>query len=491
MPLSHEEKVELAKINQELRKRKKPLFYDPNFYQQLYFVRDPHPLKVALCSRRAGKSMAAGQMLLRKAWYTAGVTCLYLALTRESAKRIMWRDVLHSIDKELELKCKFRESDLSVTLPNGSTIYLSGADATESERAKILGQKFKCVVVDEASKYRIDLKDLVYSVLRPAVSDLEGSITLIGTPSNIKTGLFYELTFDQDPQEPGIWSRMGFSGRRWSAKDNPYMKKQWASDMEALRLANPNVESTPFFQQEYLGRWYVDDTSLCYKYLVGRNTYDDLPKYTESKGGWHYNLGVDLGYSDASAFVVAAYHDADKVLYFVDCYSRSGMDITAVAERIASYRAQYDLDSIIVDGANKQAVVEMQRRHSLPLIPANKTAKADFIELMNAEMISGRIKLHGGSCAELGEEYGALVWDDRRKDRRVEHPACKNHLCDAALYVWRRCYAYLSEKSIEGPPVPGSAAWYAAEVKQMEAAALERLEEQKSAEAEARLYGYE
>ena len=68
-------------------------FLDPNFPAQTAFISDPAKLKVALCTRRSGKSYGAGRYLYQEAYRTPGVRCLYIALTRDSAKKIMWKDV--------------------------------------------------------------------------------------------------------------------------------------------------------------------------------------------------------------------------------------------------------------------------------------------------------------------------------------------------------------------------------------------------------------
>src|SRR6267378_4269873 len=95
------------------------------------------------------------------------------------------------------------------------------------------------------------------------------------------------------------------------------------------------------------------------------------------------------------------------------------------------------------DGANKQAVEEMRRRHELPLRAADKTGKSDFIEIMNGEFIQARLKLNPIRCSQLADEYAGLIWDERSV-KREEHPNCANDLADAALYAWRLCYSYLS-----------------------------------------------
>ena len=73
-----------------------------------------------------------------------------------------------------------------------NTIYLVGADSNEDERQKLLGQKFVLVVIDEAQAFGIDLRQLMYGVLKPAVADYRGTIILTGTPGNLIKGLFFD-----------------------------------------------------------------------------------------------------------------------------------------------------------------------------------------------------------------------------------------------------------------------------------------------------------
>lgn len=423
--------------------KKEPVFRSADHVWQSKFLDDPSRMKALLCTRRAGKSYAAGLMLLEAAYKNPNVSCLYVALTRASAKRIMWKDVLKTIDREQGLNCRFNETELSVTLPNGSIIYLLGMDADEQEKEKALGQKFKAVAVDEAASYNVDLNEIVYGILKPATADYRGTIAMIGTPGNMKRGLFYELTKGQNPGEAGQWTKDGWSCYRWTAFENPKVADQWKAEIEDLRLANPLIEETPLFQQHYLGKWVVNTTNLVYRFNDEKNVFDELPKLGLG-GRWRYVLGIDLGFNDPTAWVVCAYHDFDRTLYVLGAHKKERCDITEVADQTRKLMGRFEFDRIIIDNANKQAVEEMRRRHDIPLTAAEKTGKSDFIELMNADFVSGWIKLHRKAAAPLIDEYGLLIWDERSQ-RREEHPAAPNHCADAALYAWRHCYQWLAD----------------------------------------------
>jgi terminase large subunit-like protein len=444
---------------------------DGTFAQQRAFIEDPAKLKWALCTRRAAKSYSDGLALAKAALDRQDVSCLYIGLTRESAKRIMWKDVLKAINRRHKLGVQFNESELSAKFPNGSVIYLVGADSNEDERQKLLGQKFVLVVIDEAQAFGIDLRQLVYGVLKPAVADYRGTIVLTGTPGNLIKGLFFDVTNGREA---------GWSGHRWTTYDNPYMAEQWAGEIADLKAASPLVVETPWFRQMYLGEWVIDSDKLVYRFNSDRNAFAELPTF--HAGQWHYVLGVDLGYNDPTAFALCAYHDYDKTLYVLEAEKHPRLDVTSVAERIRGFQARYELDSIVIDGANKQAVEEMRRRHELPLRAADKTGKSDFIEIMNGEFIQARIKLNPLNCSQLADEYAGLIWDERSL-KREEHPNCANDLADAALYAWRLCYSYLSV-AVDPPPKVGSPEWHQQEEEEMMQAEIRRYHERREAEAD-------
>jgi len=80
---------------------------------------------------------------------------------------------------------------------NGSVVYVPGVDYSEEEKQKLLGQKYKLVVIDEAASFSINLNELVFGILKPAVTDYRGTICLMGMPGNLKKGLFFDLTTGQ------------------------------------------------------------------------------------------------------------------------------------------------------------------------------------------------------------------------------------------------------------------------------------------------------
>jgi PBSX family phage terminase large subunit len=431
--MSKEVLLRLVKSNDP----KEVMLFDGDFPHQLNFINDPARLKALFCTRRAAKSFTAGLYMIKEALENPGVNCLFIGLTRLSAEGIIWKDVLKVLDRKHNLNIQFNQSKLTATFQNGSVIWLAGVDTDEDEMNKLLGKKYRLVCLDEASLYTINLQMLIYGILKPAVADNRGTICMMGTSSNITRGLFFDITTGKEP---------GWSLHTWTANDNPHIRVQWAEELEEIRTLRPLFMQTTLFKQWYLNQWVVDTDKLVYKFNEDRNIYDAFPH--RSIGRWTYLLGVDLGYHpDPSAFALCAFNEHDKHLYFLETSKRTEMDITDVANKIKEYQSRFDISRVIIDGANKQAVEEIQKRHNIALTTADKTGKADFIEIMNAEFIQANIKLNKNACSELIEEYKGLVWEteaDKIKWPRKEHGSLPNHICDAALYAWRYCYQWLS-----------------------------------------------
>ena len=425
-------------VLQELVRRHKQLdLVDRNFAKQAAFIEDTSRLSAAFCTRRAGKSYGVGLKLCNTSMLYPGDSSLYIGLTRDSCKRIMFKDVISQINHKHSLGAKPNLAELSWTFPGGAVQYYLGMDSTPQEAAKALGQKYRYVVIDEAQSFRRNLYDLVYKVLRPATADLKGRIDLTGTPDDMLAGLFYDV----------VWQRKvgGWSIHTWTAHDNPYMALKWQEEIDLLVAENPRVVELPWFRQQYLGEYVIDDENKVYKYNADRNLIapERVPELVSTV------LGVDLGWTDDTAFVAVGYRHDDKKLYVVEAQKQPQLTITAVAERIEYYQRKYNPYKIIIDGANTQAVEELRQRFGLPLETADKRGKVDFIDIMNAEYLTGNIMIADGPLTQpLRDEYAKLIWDKRALEtrrKREEHPACANHAADSLLYAWRYCYQYASE----------------------------------------------
>lgn len=400
------------------RSRWKPAFGTKKFEKQYNFINDNSSLIAVQCPRRSGKSEGLGRKQLKECFDHPGTAQLYIGLTFASARAIAWDAIFKKLNEDLQLQGDPNESRLEMRFPNGSKIVLFGADSNEREIDKKLGGKYRSIVIDEAAFFKQDLNNMVYEKLLPCVADYDGWVALASTTSEYTNGLFYDVT---------NYKETGWSVHKWTGDDNPFMKEKLRKQIALLKKTKPRIEETPAFRRMYLNEWVIDTDSLCYKYNRDINDIDKIPH----DDPMYHVIGIDLGFNDATAFSVLCFGDYDPDCYVKFAYKQSRMIISDVAKRIQFLMNKYDPIAIVVDNASKQAVEELKQKFELPLIAAEKQGKADFIEIMNSDFITGNIKLLPGA-QPLKVEYGSLIWDKQLLPKKIEHPGCENHLCFVA-----------------------------------------------------------
>lgn len=130
--------------------------------------------RVLVSGRRFGKTVLGVDEMATAAAKDANRRVWYVAPTYKQAKNIAWL-MLKSRLFPLNWILKTNESDLELTLVNGSTISLRGADNFDSLRG--VGLNF--LIMDEFA----DIKpEAWYEVLRATLSDTGGSALFCGTP---------------------------------------------------------------------------------------------------------------------------------------------------------------------------------------------------------------------------------------------------------------------------------------------------------------------
>lgn len=402
--------------------------------KQISFIKNKARLKAILATRRAAKSYTAGLAFMDAAYKYPGSSMLYIALTGLTARRILIKDVLKPIAKKNKIKIEINDQTGTARLPEGSMLYLIGADAKPDEIDKALGQKYSRIIIDESAFYHQDLRSMVYEHLKPAVADYMGDIWLIGSPGSNTKSFFYDVTTGKEP---------GWYVEKWTALDNPYVAQQIQDDIDTFTKDNPRFLETPAYKRMYLGEWVIDDDLLVSKFDPSKNLVSEIPK---SKHPWTYHLGVHLGHHPApSAFVRVGHLQFDKRLYVFKSEEIKNLDMTGVAQKIKSLDNEFDFSRIAISGPTKQAVEEMENRHMLPLISVEKDGKSDFIEMMNSDFVRGNIVLIDKDTDTLKNEMTSLVWDEKLKKetgKREEHPACPNFNHDALLSIWKHSFHY-------------------------------------------------
>jgi hypothetical protein len=480
-------------------------------------LEDPNDYKALLTPRRSGKSYIGGAGAIHLCLKKPGARVMIIGLSLNSAKQSFWR-IMDGIVTNYGLDVEFNRTDLSLTFANGSYIRLYGAE-TEDRIERIRGDEFDLAIVDEAASFSPHvLSYLIHEVLDPAVGTRSGEIWMIGTPGHMFESEFFLATnpgeqrrIEGKKQGPpvGRWYKVGdgvqeealWSTHKWTMADNTKVKleelpdgtkvsKQWLRALLKKKRMGWR-DDHPSWRREYLGEWTVDEDGLVY--ALGGLRYSDparvvwVPETTDNfglpLGEWSLLLGIDLGFEDPTAFVVCAVSSARQEMRELHSERHQHLTLSGVRDVYLKLLRQYGaFDAVIVDPSAKQSVETLMTDYGIPCVAAERTSKMAYIQALNSDFHSGRIKILEGS--PLCEEMTKLAYDLSngakeelsRKGTLRENPKMDNHCSDAFLYLWRySCHRWEDEKQVEGPP-PGSNDWFKQREREaFEAAAAERM----------------
>lgn len=404
------------------------------FPEQLSFVLDKSPNKLAVCSRRSGKTIACAADLVNTALATENVVCLYITLSRNNAKKIIWREI-KKINRDYRLGGVENLSELSMTFPNGSVVYLSGAkDANEIE--KFRGLAIKLCYIDEAQSFREYIKDLIDDVISPALMDYAGTLVLIGTPPPIPTGYFCNAF-----QGSNSWSK-----HHWTFWNNPFiLKKSNITHKEMLdrELTRRGVTAEdPSIQREWFGKFVLDSDALLLHYNKKINHFETLPSKK-----YNYIMGIDLGFDDADAIAVLAWSEEEATTYLVEEKVVPQQGLTELVEQIHNIQKRYNIDKMVIDqgGLGKKLAEEMRRRHHIPVEAADKARKMENIAFLNDNLRTGRFKAKLDSKFAQDSYLVEIDKDKSTADKIKVSDKYHSDIIDAVLYAFKASPAFTYE----------------------------------------------
>lgn len=449
---------------------------DDLFPEQNAFVNDPARYIAACCTRRAGKSSALALKFLRTMEKYPRAQSLYLSLTQESAKQIMW-GVLQDMDVKYKLGLSFVESSLTVSHPNGHKLRLMGADLTNFIR-RLRGRKFAGVAIDEAQEFGVHIQALIDDVLTPSIADYtDGWLALTGTPGCVPNGVFFDITQG---------GKYGYSTHKWSILSNPWMPDP-AAFIEDLKQRRGWDDTNPTLRREWRGEWVLDVESLWVRYKENINNYDYLPELTPQHK-YSYILGIDIGFNDADALAVLAWSPSSKTVYLVEEKITKKQGLTELVDQIKILSEKYNFTNLVIDegGLGKKLAEEIRRRHAIPVHGADKTRKQETVELLNDALRLGSFKAKADSRFAQDSYLIQIDWDKSTPDKIVIKKKPHSDIIDAVLYAWKISPAYTYQKQPELPK-PGTPAWGKKAQDDMFDAALGHFSEQAELDKK---YGY-
>lgn len=438
----------ILKVLEEREKFKKDLFS-----KQLEVFECEEPMIAIKTSRRSGKTYFLLSMALDQATRTPYTMFPYIALTKGSARDIVW-PVLQALDRKHKLNINFNNHTLTATLPNQSQICLFGGDRADAQ-TKLLGggSNIGSVFVDEAAAFTSDLESFINDVIVPILLDRGGKLYLAGAPTaEGYGGYFWKITRNEiDKRLPG-WEVF-----EWGTPDNPYVENQYKKQLNRFQtIFGDKYLDFPWFQRQWLGLWATDsEDNVYFGYDPIRNSANSKPRRPYDR----FVLGMDTGYADGMAFVIGSYNTLESnKLWIHESLWKTKMMTNEIAQQIRRYQEKYPGLVIVGDTNNAQLLEELRVRYQIPVFPADKTDKNAWIRFINNDFMLSDIML----CDPDGVNFPLNIellklkrkytnhekWEEDVKSLWIEDKTSStNHCTDAMLYLYRHCFQYTHKKN--------------------------------------------
>ena len=324
---------------------------------------DTSRFRVVVAGRRFGKTFLSTAELLNRALIAKDQNVWYVAPTYKAAKEIAWEMLISQIPPEYIAKTN--ETALTLSLLNGSTISLKGAEKPDNLR----GRSLDFVVLDEFADMR---PQAWYEVLRPSRSDRIGSAVFIGTPKG--RNHFYDLY------------GKGVDG------DDGWRSYQYTT-IQGGNVAPSEIESAKAdldqrtFQQEYEAQ-FVNYSGIIY---YGFKREESVKRHDGDRSVIH--VGMDFNLDPMSAVLMTrkgdTLHIFDEIVMF-----GSNTD-----EMVAELRERYGNGTIVIypDPASRQRKTSAGGRTDLSILQNagfevrvrnSHAAVRDRINAVNSRLLS-------------------------------------------------------------------------------------------------------
>jgi phage terminase large subunit len=237
------------------------------------------------------------------------LVCRRYATTLRNSCFALFKEVLAKW--QLTKYVKIRETDMSITFPNGSQIIMVGLDTEE----KLLSlTNISTVWVEEAFEVEKEKVEQLNLRMRGAANNQQ--IILSWNPIS-KHSWLYNFTVE-NPPESSIYIHSTY-------KDNPFLNEEYIKALDEMATRNPAK-----YRVYGLGEWGVDAEGLVITNWRSE-TFDPLEL---SASGLEHRSGMDVGWIDPSAIIDSLYDKENKTIYVFNEFYKSGCQLDTLVKAI-------------------------------------------------------------------------------------------------------------------------------------------------------------
>lgn len=307
---------------------KKGLFV-PKFYPLLFDY--SHRWEFYCGSAGSGKSYSIAQKIIIRCCREPirVLVCRRYATTLRNSCFTLFKEILAKW--KITKYVKIKETDMSITFPNGSQIIMVGLDTEE----KLLSlTNISTVWVEEA--YEVEKEKIEQLNLRMRGAADNQQIILSWNPIS-KNSWLYDFTVENPPAS-SIFHHSTY-------KDNPFLNAEYIEALDEMEHRNPQK-----YRVYGLGEWGIDAEGLV---LQNWRTEEFDPMALASNGLEH-RVGMDIGWVDKSAIINSLYDRENKTIYVFEEFYKSGCQLSELADAIR--KMTIHKTKIYVDAAEPRSI---------------------------------------------------------------------------------------------------------------------------------------
>jgi len=383
---------------------------------QLEIKKSKARFKIVRAGRKFGKTTFAERQALDHLGPPGSVVWT-VSPSYKQAKLISWASYKKIIPQEAFGK-KPNDTDLVITLKNGSQLYLMGSDDPDSLR----GPAPDFVIFEEAAFHK---REAWYEVIRPNLMPRKAPALFIGTPKGFNW--LYDL--EQEAKRLIEQGDKTWAVFHYSVFDNPHI------DKSEIAEAKRGCDTEEVWRQEYLAE---------YESNVGRvfaafNDLKHVKKIEWPSGTFEAWRSVDWGMRDNTGSLWAFVRN--RILHVYREYAANNLSAPAQAQVIKNQttaREQVKMTAISHDAAKEDPAMKgltvmwhFRQAGITPIRPSSRDKKHS--RAMIQQLLSENRIVLDQSCIKLRKELMAYEW----KDTAMEKPddGGNDDLVDALHYL--------------------------------------------------------
>ena len=394
--------------------------YQQEIYQKV--VNEGCKRVICVWSRRAGKDILLLNIIAALAIKEKG-TYAYFLPTYTQAKKVIWKSISNDgrsmLDMALpkELISKKNDSDMSVTLINGSIIQFLGAESVD----RIVGTNYKFVVFSEAAL----MDERPWSLIRPILMANKGGAAFISTPRS--RNWFYDM-----------WIRAR-EDANWVTSLKTCYDTGVATEEDIEKERKEGMPES-LIKQEYFCDFTAANEGSYYGQEIQKMREDGRISDFPIDDAIPVSTTFDLGISDATAIVF--YQQIGDWVYVIDYYESNGQSLKDYARVLKEKGYMYGTHHLPHDAKQRDLSTGISRLEffremgitNVETIPVKPITYG--IECVHR--LFPKCKIHSTNCQKLIKclEMYRKEYDEKNnvfKDKPVHDFA--SHGCDSFRYL--------------------------------------------------------